>query len=565
MKHVYLKSVILCSSLLFLSACGGGGSSSPATTTTEAPTATNITVSGTALYVDIDAKVTGLDYANPTDKPIRGAVVEVQNASGAKLGSTNTTETGTFSVSIPNTETINILVKASLGDSKTAPNTVVIDNKRDDAVWVLSATGITTSGTDVSKTLTAASGRGSSTEVGVKAYTETRIAGPFAILDVIYEGQKRVKTVISDAEFPALKVHFSPTDTEEGSSFDGDDILHIVAIDGVDTDEYDSLVVGHEWGHYLEDKFSRSDSTGGNHTRSDVLHPSLAFGEGYGYAVAAMILNDPLVVDTTGEGNTDGSGEVNIELDNVLDTEFNAAAQAVGVNVLSDGYYSEVSIQEVLWDLYDSGALDTDNDGLELGFAPIFKALNEGQKNTKAYTSIFSFLHYLKVQVPDDTAKIDALASAENIDASSNNEFEDPNGSVLPTLYTNVPADGNPVTLDTDGETLKTFEVFGTVASSDSKFGNKLLNQRFFKSTITNAGCYKLTAAAVSPSSATLLFNAPELDDLVGSDNQPVNPVITDFEAGEIVVFNISSSSPNTEFTVSLGETEASGCEVNAR
>jgi hypothetical protein len=40
--------------------------------------------------------------------------------------------------------------------------------------------------------------------------------------------------------------------------------LFIYGDEDLDTDEYDDHVL-HEWGHHYEDKFSRSDSIGGEH------------------------------------------------------------------------------------------------------------------------------------------------------------------------------------------------------------------------------------------------------------------------------------------------------------
>ena len=54
------------------------------------------------------------------------------------------------------------------------------------------------------------------------------------------------------------------------------------------TDEYDDHVVVHEWAHYFEANFSRSDSIGGDHASDNVLDIRLAFGEGFGNAYSAM-------------------------------------------------------------------------------------------------------------------------------------------------------------------------------------------------------------------------------------------------------------------------------------
>lgn len=65
--------------------------------------------------------------------------------------------------------------------------------------------------------------------------------------------------------------HFAPDDNQ----------LYILGKDGVDTDEFDTHVIAHEWGHFYQANISRSDSTGGRHGPGDVLDPRLAFGEGW--------------------------------------------------------------------------------------------------------------------------------------------------------------------------------------------------------------------------------------------------------------------------------------------
>ena len=63
-----------------------------------------------------------------------------------------------------------------------------------------------------------------------------------------------------------------------------------------DSDEYDRHIIIHEWGHYFEDKLSRADSIGGPHGLSDRLDFRVAFGEGWGNAISAIITDDVFIV-----------------------------------------------------------------------------------------------------------------------------------------------------------------------------------------------------------------------------------------------------------------------------
>src|SRR5690606_9356664 len=78
------------------------------------------------------------------------------------------------------------------------------------------------------------------------------------------------------------------------------DAIYLLGAEGKDTDEYDRHVIAHEWGHYFEHNFSRSDSIGGPHTRHDQLDMRVAFGEGFGNALSAMITGSSVYRDVVG-------------------------------------------------------------------------------------------------------------------------------------------------------------------------------------------------------------------------------------------------------------------------
>ena len=96
-------------------------------------------------------------------------------------------------------------------------------------------------------------------------------------------------------------------------------------------------MIVHEAAHYFEDKLSRSDSVGGSHGPGDYLDMTVAFGEGFGNAWSAIISDNPSYRDSSGDGQGDGF-EINIESD---------VDSAVG-------WFSETSVQRIIYDLYDS-------------------------------------------------------------------------------------------------------------------------------------------------------------------------------------------------------------------
>ena len=189
-----------------------------------------------------------------------------------------------------------------------------------------------------------------------------------------------------DAFWSVNNTATSPTDIDAGelsTSFYRSDLdsLFLLGDAGTDTEEFDDHVSIHEWGHYFEDVFSRSDSIGGSHAGSQSLDARLAFGEGWATALAAMALDDPQYCDTGAAGTSSGFG---------IDTEnYNFGAQ---------GWFNEMSVATFLYDLWDT-EVDADANGTDadsIGFGPIFETMAGPQKNTAAFTTLFSFAAELR-------------------------------------------------------------------------------------------------------------------------------------------------------------------------
>jgi hypothetical protein len=521
-------------SLVFiLSACGGGDATvaAPTTPTTPAPAA-NVTVSGKVTYTDFNISATGVDYANPTNMPIRGAVVELHNPLGTIVTAANTTETGSYSFSAPVNSSVVIVVKAALG-TPTAPDTKVINNTNGDALYTL-----TMPVTTVTSAVATDFNAGSGWDTASTSFTGTRASAPFAILDTIHQGRLFVQAADSAVVFPALSVQWSATNktatTQKiaigdgpGTSY-GDPNMWLNGAPNLDTDEYDSAVIAHEWGHYFQSKLGRSDNPGGDHTTADIAHPSLAMDEGFATAMGSMIMNDTSQINTF-KFNPPMADILlaNIENDSrddeALDTDFTSASKL-------DGFYSEQSLIEIIWDLFDAGT--EAGDTVALGFTPLYKVMTNGHKETDAFTSIYSFIHFLRLEVPASSTAIDAILLAENIDMTGADEFENPN---VFKLYTPITV-GVTATVDSDGDPLQTFSQWGKATTANNG-GNKLINFRFFKIAITTEGCYTFTATptGVSTAKADLVLSGTGLDGGVANEVESItNPEVftTDLEIG---------------------------------
>ena len=433
--------------LLVLAACGGGGGSKGGNPGGGQPI---LTVSGTVSYefARPNANCFGLNLNAPVVRPIRGATVQLLNDSGAVLASAVSGDDGSYRFSNISTDTmVRVRVRAELKRPGAPGWDVEVRDNYDDSgsppalasrpVYVLDGALFNTGSSDVTRNLTATTGWGGS------SYTGARAAAPFAILDTMYAGIQFVLTADPTATFAGLDVFWSVNNSpgprgnvdlgEIGTSSYGigRQQLFLLGDASVDTEEFDDHVVLHEWGHYFEDVLSRSDSLGGPHSIGESLEASLAFGEAWGYAIAAMALDEPVYCDTGAAGTSAGFG-VNTESD------------SFGV----PGWFNEWSLATFLHDLWD-----TDNDGSDIGsigFGPIYDTLIGPQASTEAFTSVFSFATELRALLgPQGQALVDSQLARENIvsgndlDIWATNETNDANVAqdIFP-LYTDYVADG---------------------------------------------------------------------------------------------------------------------------
>ncbi len=418
--------------VLLLAACGGGGSGpgtlpddggngpdnpSPVSGDCDGSGSGTVTISGVAEYefVPAAATMTGvrLDYGASEFRPIRKAEVHAICPGSTDVHDAGfTDENGAFILTVPANADVAIRVRAALdanGDGATEAG--VVDNTSGQALWAVQGDSINSGSEDIQVQLRASSGWDGS------SYSSTRAAAPFAILDSVYTAMQKVLAVDADAGFPELKLNWSPDNRAScssntfpyadgciGTSFyssarysDGrvERNIFILGDAGNDTDEYDNHVVIHEWGHYYEDAFARSDSIGGAHGGGDALDPRVAFGEGWGNAWSGIATDDPVYVDTSGSNQANGF---------TIDVES-------GPEGGNPGWWNEASVQEIIYDLYDAA----NDDAAALGFEPIHAVLTGGQRSTEAMTTLFSFIHFLRANNAAQVADIDQVVAAHDI------------------------------------------------------------------------------------------------------------------------------------------------------
>jgi hypothetical protein len=334
-------------------------------------------------------------------------------------------------------------------------------------------------------------------------------------------------------------------DLQSGAQYDSaTTTLYLSGKENADTDEYDTQVFLHEWSHYFMDKFSRDDSLGGTHRRFEAVDPRVAFSEGFATAFAAMMSKDAKYVDTVGRAQSRGTGS-DIELDNHR----------------MSSYYSELGIQELLWDLFDGTGVEVDQeyghsgphfDAVELGVGPIYEGMRKAVRNTPAFTTIFALLADVLAPINADPLLkttvgqgILDLAHAENMFPETGDEFEqatrmlitsDPPPACPPfcdigihtgRLYTPVEVDASAVTrlfgpgTPYDGQQLTT----NTRLDFQTKHleGNKLEEWVFFKFNIPTKGKYRIFVDKLVPAQAGSFLLAVNVGDGTNQKIEPAN------------------------------------------
>jgi len=416
MNLIWTGRWALLAAALLLAACGGGGggggggvlptaasASAPESNTGPAPA--SVTLSGVASFESVPNINGGLVYSAVTPKPIRGATVEVVGPSATTLATATTNASGAYSFNLPLNTAVFIRVKAQLQQAGSGPawDVTVRDNTQGDAIYAMeSPTFSTGAAATLTRDIKATSGWDGS------RYGALRIAGPFALLDTVYTTQAKVLAVAPATVFPVLRIFWSVNNVPAVGNPDLGQIgstiftnasdgraIYVLGKEDVDTDEFDSSVVAHEWGHYYQSAFSRDDTPGGSHSITDRLDRRVAFSEGWGNAWSGIALGRSNYTDSVGASQAQGA---NIDLRN------GGGAGA--------GWFSEASIESIFWKLND-----------QVGFKPIHDAMTGPFKSGVPVTSIHAFSAAFGAAAPAGAAALTNLLVAENISAAANDPY----------------------------------------------------------------------------------------------------------------------------------------------
>jgi hypothetical protein len=439
-------------------------------------------ITGNISFVRIPATANGLDYASPQIRPARGVLVRARNInSNTVIASASTGNNGDYVLSVLNSTQIRIEVVSQMTRTGTLPNWnfQVQNGINANAPYVYTDSATFDSTNAPAKNILIPSGFNTA---GTVAGPGTRASAPFAILDTVYQGVQTILGAEPTTNFPALLLDWAE-DNPPGETFfttagSGVNLIQYIVLSAdvtADTDEFDQHVIAHEFGHYIEHNYSRADNIGGSHAIGDKLDIRTAFGEGFGYAFAAIVLNDPIAKDTFVQAGVKGASQFNIDDNPPASNDPNGC------------WCSESSVWSILWDVFDTGAEAQDN--VALGFTPMWTALTTAQKNTPAFTSIFSFITALKAANSGSAAAIDTLVAAQNITTAGMDAFGAteahvpvttpafPSIAALP-IYTNATVGGT--------------VIMRTV--NDAGLFNRIGNHRFVKFTVPGSQLVTITA-----------------------------------------------------------------------
>ncbi|MFO0597607.1 MAG: hypothetical protein U0228_20035 [Myxococcaceae bacterium] len=389
---------------------GGGATGGGLGGGTGGGTTGTVTVTGTVTYefvrsfYDPVADTGTLLFGQSTTKPVRNAVIEaVQN--NQVIGNGVTQEDGTYSFGFtPNgTAAVTIIAIAQTVN----PQIVVEDNTDMDTPWAIGAN--LPSGTAQLNLHATAGWNGSDFTAN------QRTAAPFAILDSMLTAS-RAFMAVRNVPFPPLHVNWSPNNVpQSGNKAQGfigtshyspqENEIYVLGKSLVDTDEFDSHVIVHEWGHFFEANLSRSDSPGGRHGPGDVLDPRIAFGEAWGNSLASMVLPESVYSDTNWSG-----GQLH-------SFGFDAEKEPNPTDDPSPSAFSESSVLRVLYDVFDTTNTGESFDQVATGIGPIYDVMTGPERTTSAMTTLGSFITAIKAQPNVSPGAVNALLARYQIGA----------------------------------------------------------------------------------------------------------------------------------------------------
>lgn len=339
------------------------------------------TVTATAQFLARAVTTSGLLGATGTQR-IRLAEVVVLNAQGQLVQCGLTNSSGEISLQLPRHNGNYILRVYSRSESSDL-NVSVLNNPYDNLPYSIEKSFQVSESTSIVNV-----------DLPVAPLDGQLQGGAFNIMDQIYKANQFLKSQAGGVIAPKARVFWTPGlspyayygHPESGISFfsKSDDpavgvrrgIYILGGLQGdvncTDTDHFDNSVILHEYGHFLENSYGKSNSPGGSHNGNSVVDPRLAWSEGWSNFFQTAVLGENYYRDTVGNSNCSGGTYLALNL-NLETAQSGQDRMPLGTQA-GEGLFREISVSRSLFDIY----LNTGADGgAGVGFAPIWKTFSD--------------------------------------------------------------------------------------------------------------------------------------------------------------------------------------------
>jgi len=345
-------------------------------------------LAGGAFYQKIPVTDNGLDLNHPVMVPIRSARVEVIDRSlQAIVAVSETDSNGQFRVPVPLEPDLTIRVVSRLRTGELR----VADNTSGNALYSITAD------VDARQTIPR-----------IVIADNSRLSGAFNILEMIQRSNDTIRLADPTIVPAPVSIFWSTRNTpRSGNVAQGlvgttyfnftDNMAFVLGDRSADSDEFDDSVIIHEYAHMLASRFSRDDSPGAAHSVGDMLDPRVAWSEGWANFLSCAVRNDPNFRDSLGPN---GTTILKYDLENNVPPGDNP------------GFWSEASVDTLLWDLYDDHA-DTGDD-VQYPLSLIWTAFTDLRNDRFVYFPYF--LERFLARSPESAPTLQAMAQLRSID-----------------------------------------------------------------------------------------------------------------------------------------------------
>lgn len=370
-----------------------------------------IYITGRALYEFVDINKENRDYSKVLEeKPVAFAHAHVLDSRGKLVQGVFTDSDGYFQMALPKTETTHYLYVYAwmqAGKFSTCVSDNVNGNIGSEGCYELEGVHY------IKKAIRLNEDK----DIGTILATNdsgSKNAGAFHIADKMRQGVAWVRDEmnVDTSDFPPLKVFwdygFSLGSENgyiggEGSIYSSDNLIYLrggalnrkgLIEEGSDPDHFDSAIILHEFGHYIEHTFGKSSSPGDTHTLGQNFDPRIAWSEGFCHFLQAAILEDPDYVDSNHLKESHGGLHFNIETCNKDDLPCIETLLEDG-----EGAFRELQVSRYLFDLLDdSPGEKSDKMHVEPGAIwSVYTSDTEGFRQEEvAFVDVGLFNYFLK-------------------------------------------------------------------------------------------------------------------------------------------------------------------------